>query len=69
MNVNYVTEGKHFMHLSGKSMPRGRGRGYGDLFITFDVDFPETLTEEQKKGIRKILGGGSSGGSGGSDEL
>lgn len=66
VNVNDVTECDHVMRVSGKGMPRRRGRGYGDLFITFDVDFPETLTEEQKKGIRKILGGGSSGGS---DEL
>jgi DnaJ-class molecular chaperone len=53
------------MRVSGKGMPRRGGRGgYGDLFITFDVDFPETLTVEQRNGIRKILGG-----SGSSDEL
>ena len=52
------------MRVSGKGMPRRGGRGgFGDLFITFDVDFPETLTVEQKKGIRTILGGR------GSDEL
>lgn len=64
VNVNDVTECDHVMRVSGKGMPRRGGRGgYGDLFITFDVDFPETLTVEQKKGIRKILGGR------GSDEL
>jgi len=26
------------------------------LFITFDVDFPDTLTDVQKDGIRKIFG-------------
>ncbi|KAL7494724.1 hypothetical protein ACHAWT_006951 [Skeletonema menzelii] len=64
VNVDDVTECDHVMRVSGKGMPRRGGRGgYGDLFITFDVDFPETLTVEQKKGIRKILGGR------GSDEL
>ena len=48
------------MRVSGKGMPRRRGHGaYGDLFITFDVDFPDTLTDTQKKEIRKVLGGGS----------
>jgi len=64
VNVDGVTECDHVMRVSGKGMPRRGGRGgFGDLFITFDVDFPETLTVEQKKGIRKILGGR------GSDEL
>jgi DnaJ-class molecular chaperone len=39
-------------------MPRKESRGFGDLFITFDVDFPDTLTDVQKDGIRKILTGG-----------
>jgi DnaJ family protein B protein 11 len=54
VNVNDVTECDHVMRVSGKGMPRRRGHGYGDLFITFDVDFPETLTEEQKKGIERF---------------
>jgi DnaJ-class molecular chaperone len=46
------------MRVSGKGMPRRGGRGgFGDLYITFDVDFPDTLTEEQKREIRKVLGG------------
>jgi DnaJ-class molecular chaperone len=48
------------MRVSGKGMPRRGGRGgFGDLYITFDVDFPDTLTDSQKKEIRKVLGGGS----------
>ena len=43
------------MRVSGKGMPRRSGRGYGDLFITFDVDFPETLTNDQKQKIEQIL--------------
>lgn len=48
------------MRVSGKGMPRRGGRGtFGDLYITFDVDFPDTLTDTQKKEIRKVLGGSS----------
>lgn len=54
--VNVVTECDHVMRVAGKGMPRRGGRGFGDLYITFDVDFPATLTEEQKRGIRKIFG-------------
>jgi DnaJ-class molecular chaperone len=36
-------------------MPRRSGRGFGDLYITFEVDFPDTLTDAQKESIRKIL--------------
>ena len=63
MNVAGVTECDHVMRVSGKGMPRRRGNGFGDLYITFDVDFPDSLTDKQREGIRKILGGK------GSDEL
>jgi len=43
------------MRVPGKGMPRRSGRGFGDLYLTFDVDFPDTLTEAQKKAIDKIL--------------
>ena len=32
---------------------------FGDLYITFEVDFPDTLTDSQKAAIRKILTTGS----------
>lgn len=65
VNVDGVTECDHVMRVSGKGMPRSGGRGgFGDLYITFDVEFPETLTAAQKTGIREILGG-----AGGSDEF
>jgi len=37
-------------------MPRRNGRGFGDLYITFEVDFPVELTEDQKKKIAEVLG-------------
>jgi DnaJ family protein B protein 11 len=60
VDVTGVTECDHVMRVSGKGMPRRGGRGgFGDLYITFDVDFPDTLTDAQKKEIRKILSEGS----------
>jgi DnaJ family protein B protein 11 len=64
VEVSGVTECDHVMRVTGKGMPRRGNRGFGDLFITFDVDFPTSLTDEQRNGIRMILGGKS-----GSDEL
>ena len=49
------------VRVAGKGMPKKGGRGgFGDLYLTFEVDFPDKLTEEQKNAIRKILGNGSS---------
>jgi len=56
VDVDGVTECDHVMRVPGKGMPRRSGRGgFGDLYITFEVDFPDTLTAEQKESIRKIL--------------
>ena len=56
VEVDGVTDCDHVMRVPGKGMPRRSGRGFGDLYITFEVDFPETLTQKQKDEIRKILG-------------
>lgn len=64
IEVNTVTECDHTMRVPGKGMARRNNRGKGDLYITFDVDFPETLTNSQKSQIRAILSGSS-----GSSEL
>lgn len=55
VDVNDVTECDHVLRVPGKGMPRRSGRGYGDLFITFEVDFPDELTQKQKDAIRAIL--------------
>jgi DnaJ-class molecular chaperone len=59
VNVNTVTDCDHVMRVPGKGMPRRNGRGHGDLYITFEVDFPDELTQKQKDAIRKILGSDS----------
>lgn len=56
ITVDDVIDCDHVMRVPGKGMPRRNGRGYGDLYITFEVDFPETLTEQQKESIVEILG-------------
>lgn len=55
VNVDEVTECDHVLRVPGKGMPRRSGRGFGDLYLTFEVDFPDTLTQPQKDAIRKIL--------------
>lgn len=55
ISVNEVTECDHVMRVPGKGMPRRNGRGFGDLYLTFEVDFPDKLTDTQKKAIKEIL--------------
>jgi len=61
VTVNDVIDCDHVLRVPGKGMPRRNGRGFGDLYITFEVDFPEYLSDEQKKAITEILGNGDSG--------
>ncbi|GKY97602.1 hypothetical protein MPSEU_000718600 [Mayamaea pseudoterrestris] len=56
VQVEDVTDCDHVLRVPGKGMPRRNGRGFGDLYLTFEVDFPDRLTVEQKKAIREILG-------------
>jgi len=53
--VDGVTECDHVLRVPGKGMPRRNGRGHGDLYITFEVDFPDSLTASQIAGIQQIL--------------
>jgi len=55
------------LRIPGKGMPRRTGRGFGDLFMTFEVDFPEAISPEQKKKLREIFADTESGGSGNSE--
>jgi len=64
VDIEDITECDQVVRVPGKGMPRRRGNGYGDLYITFEVDFPDTLTQKQKNAIREILKEGND-----SDEL
>jgi DnaJ-class molecular chaperone len=55
--ITDITECDEVRRISGEGMPRRSGTGRGDLFLTFEVDFPTKLNEEQKAGIEKLLRG------------
>ena len=55
VNVDTVTDCDHVLRVPGKGMPRRNSKGFGDLYLTFEVDFPNSLTEKQKTAIRQIL--------------
>jgi len=69
ITIDDIVECDEVLRIPGKGMPRRSGRGHGDLFMTFEVDFPEALSSDQKNKLRDILGDTSSTGSGNSDEL
>jgi DnaJ-class molecular chaperone len=56
ITVENVIDCDHVLRVPGKGMPRRNGKGFGDLYITFEVDFPVQLTKEQKDKIAEILG-------------
>jgi DnaJ-class molecular chaperone len=41
--------------VKGEGMPRRSGNGFGDLFVTWEVNFPDGLTQAQKDAIEKVL--------------
>eukprot|EP00668_Euglena_longa_P029777 GGOE01037148.1.p1 GENE.GGOE01037148.1~~GGOE01037148.1.p1 ORF type:complete len:412 (-),score=91.22 GGOE01037148.1:119-1354(-) len=46
----------HVQRLAGQGMPRHSNPGdFGDLLVTYTVDFPAELTDEQKSGLRTLL--------------
>lgn len=55
MAIDDVIESDQVVRVPGKGMPRRSGRGFGDLYLTFEVDFPDNLSDEQKEAIKKAL--------------
>lgn len=55
IEVDGVTECDHTMRVPRKGMARRANRGHGDLFITFEVDFPLKFDIETKQQLRQIL--------------
>mmetsp|Transcript_16255 Transcript_16255/g.33409 ORF Transcript_16255/g.33409 Transcript_16255/m.33409 type:complete len:378 (+) Transcript_16255:122-1255(+) len=69
VTIDDIVECDDILRIPGKGMPRRSGRGYGDLFLTFEVDFPDKMSPDQKKKLREILSGEENGGSNDSGEL
>jgi len=57
ITVDDIVECDEILRIPGKGMPRRSGRGFGDLFVTFEVDFPTAISSDQKKKLREILAG------------
>lgn len=55
LNIDDVIDCDHVLRVPGKGMPKRSGRGYGDLYITFEVDFPDKLSAKQKEALRTTL--------------
>ena len=55
ISIDDIVECDEVSRIPGKGMPRRSGRGFGDLFITFEVEFPSALSADQKKHLREIL--------------
>jgi DnaJ-class molecular chaperone len=50
-----VTPHGHIERIRGEGMPVHEGHGeFGDLIVTFNVQFPSELTEEQRDAIRNL---------------
>ncbi|ONK78724.1 uncharacterized protein A4U43_C02F21770 [Asparagus officinalis] len=50
-----VTKPKEVRKYKGEGMPLHLSNKKGDLYVTFEVQFPKSLTEDQKKKIKQIL--------------
>ncbi|XP_023547436.1 dnaJ protein ERDJ3B-like [Cucurbita pepo subsp. pepo] len=51
-----ITKPKEVRKFKGEGMPLHFSTKKGDLYVTFEVLFPTSLTEDQKTNIQKILG-------------
>jgi len=52
------TQSGETFRLSGKGMPRLRGRGHGDLYVEVQVVTPETLSAEQREALEQFAEAG-----------
>ncbi|CAN1273065.1 DnaJ protein ERDJ3B [Linum perenne] len=51
-----ITKPKEVRKFKGEGMPLYTSTKKGDLYVTFEVLFPSSLTQEQKTKIKDILG-------------
>lgn len=50
-----ITKPKEVRKIKGEGMPVHFSTKKGDLYVTFEVIFPESLTDDQKKKIKEVL--------------
>jgi molecular chaperone DnaJ len=58
MDVPDGTQSGETFRLRGKGMPRLRGRGHGDLYVSVQVVTPENLNREQKEALEAFAEAG-----------
>ncbi|MGM0591219.1 MAG: molecular chaperone DnaJ [Halobacteriota archaeon] len=58
MDVPKATQSGERFRLKGKGMPRLRGRGRGDLFVTVQIVTPEKLNDEQRDALEAFAEAG-----------
>ncbi|CAI0457063.1 unnamed protein product [Linum tenue] len=51
-----ITKPKEVKKIKGEGMPLYASNKKGDLYVTFEVLFPNSLTQEQKTKIKEVLG-------------
>ncbi|ESW35158.1 hypothetical protein PHAVU_001G211800 [Phaseolus vulgaris] len=56
ISTKEITKPKQVRKFKGEGMPLHMSNKKGDLYVTFEVLFPTSLTEEQKTKIQAILG-------------
>jgi len=50
-----ITKPKEIRKFKGEGMPLYQSNKKGDLYVTFEVLFPKTLTDEQKGKLKDVL--------------
>lgn len=50
-----ITKPKEMKRFKGEGMPLYMNSKYGDLYVTFEVSFPRSLTEDQKTKVKEIF--------------
>lgn len=53
--VNEIVQPGYTKVVKGEGMPKASGNGNGDLIISFNISYPEFLTNDQKTSIRETL--------------
>lgn len=54
--IQGITKPKEVKKFKGEGMPLHFSNKKGDLYVTFEVLFPTSLTAEQKTKIKEVLG-------------